>query len=111
MSNIGVLVDLDYCVGCYACQSACIDYNKLDLGLTYLRQCNMKPEDVDGKLVMFMSPIPLKLEACAECVSKEPVAPCQAICISRSLFVGEVDELLEKAKELGTHTHLFLPRA
>lgn len=110
MSKVGMLVDLDYCVGCYACQSACNDYNKLGLGLTYLKQCNMKPEEVDGELYMYMSPIPLKLEQCAHCYQTEDVAPCQAICISRSLYVAPVDELLDKAKELGTKTQIFMPR-
>lgn len=110
MSNVGMLVDLDYCVGCYACQSACNDYNGLGLGLTYLKQCNMKPEEVDGDLVMYMSPIPLKLEQCAHCLEAEGIAPCQAICISKSLYVGGVEDLLTKAKELGTKTQIFMPR-
>lgn len=39
MANIGILVDRDYCVGCFACQSACNDYHKLPLGETYLKLC------------------------------------------------------------------------
>lgn len=110
MSYVGVLVDLDYCVGCYACQSACNDYNKLPLGETYLKQCNLKPHPVDGDLSMFMCPIPYKLEACAACLATEGEAPCAQICITKSLHVGPVEDLLEKAKELGSRTVLFQPR-
>lgn len=110
MANVGILVDLEYCVGCYGCQSACNDYHHLPLGETYLKQCNLKPHKVDGDLSMFMCPIPYRIEKCAECLEHEEVAPCQAICISKSLWVDEVDNLLAKARELGTRTVLFQPR-
>lgn len=109
MSKVGVLVDLDYCVGCYACQSACNDYNKLPLGETYLKQCNLRPHEVDGDLKMFMAPIPYKLEQCQSCVKAEAIPPCAAICISKSLYVDTVEALLEKSKELGSRTLLFQP--
>ncbi len=111
MSNIGILVDLDYCVGCFACQSACNDYHKLPLGETYLKLCKEKPLKVDGDLAMFISPIPYKLEACAECVAQGGIAPCQAICISKSLYIGDVEELLETSRKLGSRTALYQPRA
>lgn len=110
MSKIGILIDLEYCVGCYGCQSACNDYNKLPLGETYLKQYNAKPHMVDGELSMFMCPIPYNLDKCAECVEQEDVAACQAICISKSIYVDELDKLQEKAKELGSRTVLFQPR-
>lgn len=59
---------------------------------------------------MFMCPIPYKLSACAECLAVEGKAPCQAICISKSIYVGKLDELLEKQAQLGSNAVLFLPR-
>lgn len=105
--KVGMLVDLDFCVGCYACQSACEDYNKLPLGITYLRVFNHKPDEVDGDLKMFMAPVPYKLEQCAECLSKEEKAPCTAICIAKALHVDEVDALNELADKMGRRTCLF----
>jgi len=109
MAKTGMLIDLDYCVGCYACQSACQDYFNLPLEETYLKTINTKPHEVDGEMKMFMAAIPYKLERCDECLEKEGVAPCQSICLSDSIFVGKVDELLDKAKELGTRTMLYMP--
>lgn len=109
MVKTGMLVDLDYCVGCYACQSACQDYHGLPLGETYLKTLNTKPQEVDGELKMFMAPIPYKLEQCAACLKKEGVTPCQKICISRSLYVGSIEMLLDVAEKLGTRTVLFQP--
>ena len=110
MAKVGVLIDLDYCVGCYGCQSACNDYWHLPLGETYLKQYNAKPVMVDGDLKMHMCPIPYNLDKCAECVENEEVAPCQAICISKSIYVGTLEELDKKYKELGSRTALFQPK-
>ncbi len=104
--KIGILVELDYCVGCYACQSACKDYNKLPIDKNYLKVLNTKPEEIDGALKMFMSPIPYNLDKCAECVTKEGVAPCTKICIGRCLHVDKV-ETLNKIAESATHRTLL----
>jgi len=105
--KVGMLVDLEFCVGCYACQSACQDYNDLDLGITYLRVINYKPDEVDGELMMFMAPIPYKLEQCAACVEKEGEAPCAKICIAKALYIDEVEKLTELAEGMDRRTCLF----
>ena len=46
--KIGVLVELDYCVGCSACQLACQDYYDLPVTETYMRVFLGKPDVVDG---------------------------------------------------------------
>ena len=43
--KIGVLVELDYCVGCSACQLACQDYYQLPVTETYMR-CFLGKTDV-----------------------------------------------------------------
>ena len=105
--NIGVLVETGYCVGCYACQSACQDYNNLSVHETYLRCVLVKPEYVDGDPVSFMSPVPYKTSKCAECLDKEGVAPCSKICIGRCLHIDAVDKLLAMAGDLGSGFALY----
>lgn len=108
MSNgIGVLVDLDLCVGCYACQSACNSHHHLPLGESYLKCIVDKPERVDGRLKMFLCPIPLALEHCAKCVGELDEPPCAPICIGGALSVGPVDELFLKASSTDRRSCLF----
>lgn len=106
--KIGVLVDLDYCVGCAACQLACQDYYQLPVTETYMRCFLGKPDIVDGKAEMFMSPYPYRLDRCAYCLEKEEgEAPCAAICIAKALHVGEIDEMEELARKSDWHTALY----
>ncbi|RDB63211.1 hypothetical protein C1878_04930 [Gordonibacter sp. 28C] len=105
--TIGMLVDLDFCVGCYACQSACSDHWDLPVGSSYLKVMNCKPEEVDGRLKMFLCPIPYSLDRCAQCVEFGEGASCAKICIGKALAVGEAGELAERAASLGRRTCLF----
>ncbi len=107
MKKMGLLVDLDFCMGCWACQSACNEKNKLPLGQTYLRMLNNKVEEVDGELMVRKFPVPLELDHCAECVpdGKQPV--CARICIGKALTFGDPEALLQKAEVLGRRTILY----
>ncbi|GHT78997.1 hypothetical protein FACS1894104_2980 [Actinomycetota bacterium] len=106
-NNTGLLVDLDFCVGCYACQSCCSEHWQLPVGSTYLRVLNCRPEEIDGKLQMFLCPIPLKLDYCAQCVDSEEGTPCTKICIGKAITIGDADALAAKAKDLGRPSCLF----
>ena len=68
--KIGVLVELDYCVGCSACQLACQDYYDLPVTETYMRVFLGKPDVVDGRHEMFMSPYAYRLDKCANCLGE-----------------------------------------
>lgn len=106
--KIGVLVDIDYCVGCSACQMACQNYYNLPVTETYMRMIIAKPDVVDGKHEMFMSPFPYRPDKCAYCLEKEEGnAPCASICIAKALHVGEVEELEKLADECGWRTALY----
>lgn len=91
--KIGMVVELDYCVGCYACQSACQDVNGLDVKETYLRCLVEKPESVEGEMYDFMAPVPYNLGKCAECIDRNGEAPCDLICIGKALHHGDAAAL------------------
>lgn len=107
VGKVAVLVELDYCVGCYACQSACQDCYDLPVTQTYLRNLIMKPERVDGNLESFMSPIPLALNHCAECLEKLGEAPCAQICIGKALHIASMEDIFEMAKGVSGKVALF----
>lgn len=105
--KVGVLVDLDYCVGCYACQSACQDYYELPVTETYMRCFIEKPDIVDGVTMMHMGPYPYDLEHCAYCLEQEGEAPCTKICIAKALHIGEPAEMEKLARESEGRTMLY----
>lgn len=99
MAKIAMAIDLDYCVGCFACESACKVANKLPDGVSWLNvhPRNLVPEEYKGKLVMDRFPIPVTVEMCYDCPDradgKQPV--CVTACVGRALFVGDPSTALK----------------
>jgi len=102
MAKIAMLVDLDRCVGCFACQNACKTVNNLPNGVAWLRVTpkEHKPEEVNGKLYMDRFPVPVTLDTCVNCPDRtnghQPL--CASVCMGKALWIGDADKALEKAK-------------
>ncbi len=64
----GILVDLDFCVGCYACEVACKQENNVPIGKQWIRVVSIGPEELNGKACMDF--IPMLLEGCTLCEHK-----------------------------------------
>jgi Fe-S-cluster-containing dehydrogenase component len=103
MAKIAMLVDLDRCVGCFACQNACKVVNGLSEGVTWLRVTpkEHKPEAVGDRLYMDRFPVPLTLETCEKCPDRagdhQPL--CASVCMGKALYIGDPDLLLDQAKK------------
>ena len=101
MTKIAMFVNLDRCVGCFACQSACKMVNKLPDGVVWLRVTpkEHKPEEVDGELVMDRFPVPISLDKCAVCPDRangdQPL--CAKVCMGRALWVGAPEKAFAMA--------------
>ena len=108
--NIGMLIDLDFCVGCYACQLACQNYYDMPPGEAYVKVFNNKPDEIDGHMMAYLTAYPYKLSRCAECLEKEGKAPCQDICIGKAIFVDEVEVLNDMADKMGRKVCIFRDR-
>lgn len=106
-NKINCLVELDYCVGCYACQSACQGINELPVKETYLRTVLLKPEKTEGVMHCFMCPIPYELDKCSECIDREGESPCSKICIGKALHFGTEEEIAQAKKEASGRTVVF----
>ena len=103
MAKIAMLIDLERCVGCFACQNACKMVNNLADGVIWLRVTpkEQKPEEVDGKLYMDRFPVPLTLETCLSCPDRtnghQPL--CVSVCMGKGLWIGDPDKAFEIAKK------------
>jgi len=61
----GILVDLDLCVGCYACEVACKQENNVPIGTRWIQVVTIGPKRVDGKLRMDF--LPMMTDKCTLC--------------------------------------------
>ena len=68
-----ILVDIDLCYGCFACEVACKQEHDLPVGLHWIRVHKVGPKKIDGKMHMDFYPThcmhcskPPCMEACPE---------------------------------------------
>jgi Fe-S-cluster-containing dehydrogenase component len=103
MAKIAMFVDLDRCVGCFACQAACKLINGLPEGINWLKVMpkEHKPEEVDGRLMMDRFPVPVTLEKCAVCPDRhngnQPL--CATVCMGKALWIGDPQTALRMAEQ------------
>ena len=103
MAEIAMFIDLDRCVGCFACQNACKLVNNLPDGVVWLKVTpkEHKPEEVDGKLYMDRFPVPVTLETCTDCPDRKNghLPLCTSVCMGKALWVGDPEKALLLAKD------------
>ena len=92
MSRRALLVDIDLCYGCFACEVACKQEHDLPVGPRLIRVHQVGPKSVDGKLTMDFYPMhcmhcskPACMEACPEdAITQRP----DSVVISRERCTG-----------------------
>jgi len=98
--TLGLLVDVDRCVGCYTCELAC----KQEHGEKRIRLHVLGPtRDEDGKTGL--ESVPLGLETCDLCQRRIQAADepaCVAACPTRALSVSSEPEILRRVHDQGT---------
>jgi Fe-S-cluster-containing hydrogenase component 2 len=103
MAKIAMLIDLERCVGCFACQNACKLVNNLPDGVIWLRVTpkENKPEEVNGKLFMDRFPVPVTLDVCADCPDRTNghLPLCASVCMGKALWIGDPEKAFEMAKK------------
>lgn len=99
----GLLYDMEYCTGCFACTVACKQENGFDAdtwGKKVIEQIYTFP---NGHVQVDNVPFPTKLcNYCAKRISsgEDDQPACVKACQSSIIYYGEIDELVKKMKEL-----------
>lgn len=93
MKKKTMVIDLDRCIGCYACEVSCKMENNVDLGVTYNKVLTMGPTGTFPKLEMYYLP-----SVCQSCYD----APCVEVCPTEASYINEDGAILvDKSKCIG----------
>jgi Fe-S-cluster-containing dehydrogenase component len=99
----GLLYDMEYCTGCFACTVACKQENEFDAdtwGMKAIEQIYTFP---DGHVQIDNVPFPTKLcNLCADRIasSEDEKPACVKACQASIIYYGETNELVKKMDEL-----------
>jgi Fe-S-cluster-containing dehydrogenase component len=94
--QIGLIVNLDLCMGCFACKVACKQEKGLPEGTQGIEVITLGPYEIDGELAMDF--LPVATEACDICAERRSAGDrpfCAQICPTKALTVQREDELLK----------------
>jgi Fe-S-cluster-containing dehydrogenase component len=97
---IGMLLNAERCTGCYSCQSACREINRVPFEEKWLEVVRRKPIIVDGELNLYHLLAP-QLDKCAECIERESPPLCVKVCMANCLYVAPVEKLIPITKNRG----------
>lgn len=95
-----IIVDLDRCVGCYACEVACRKENNLQEDEAWVKVSKIGPETIDGKLMMdFIVSITQDCTLCKDRLEKGLKPFCVSNCPTEALIYCDGCELLSNIKK------------
>lgn len=104
MSKKGILVDMNYCTGCHACEVACKQEHGYPVGIGGIKITEMIMESQDSDRVTF-DYVPYFSHHCDMCASRIAsgecdVPACAKHCGTASIHYGEIDELSKKLEDM-----------
>jgi Fe-S-cluster-containing dehydrogenase component len=105
----GLLIDYEYCTGCYACQVACAQEHNWPAGMGGIRVSEIVQKLPQDK--SYLSFIPFPTELCVLCAArtKKGLQPaCVQTCLANCMKYGRIEDL---AKEINkSRMVLWAPR-
>jgi Fe-S-cluster-containing dehydrogenase component len=106
----GLLIDYEYCTGCFACQVACAQEHRWPAGMGGIRVHEIVQKLPDDRSYLTFMPIPTELcVLCAARTRKGLQPACVQHCLSGCMKYGRIEDL---AKEMTkARMVLWAPRA
>jgi Fe-S-cluster-containing dehydrogenase component len=97
---MGLVANLELCMGCFACEVACKQEHNLPEGGKGIEVLTLGPYNVDGELAMDF--LPMGMEECDLCADrrKEGERPfCAQICPTKALTLRREEDILRLIRE------------
>jgi len=97
---LGLVANLDLCIGCFACQVACKQEHQLPEGTDGIQITTIGPYQHNGELAMDF--VPLCTDACDLCAARRAAGErpfCAQICPTQALALRGDDEILSVLRE------------
>lgn len=110
MAKMGLLIDYEYCTGCYSCVVACKQEHGFPAGQGGIMVNEIVTEGAEQVRVDFL-PFPTDLcDLCVKRAAKGESPACVKHCQSRCMIYGPLDELARNMEDM-KRSVLFAPRA
>jgi Fe-S-cluster-containing dehydrogenase component len=96
----GLLIDYEYCTGCYACQVACCQEYGHEAGSSGMSVIEQVVKRRNGKPYLAFIPFPTELCILCNPRTKKGLQPaCAQHCMARVIKWGEVEELAKQMRQ------------
>ena len=110
MGEYGILVEYDFCCGCFTCEIACKQELGLPAGQSGIRVRKVGPEIMNGKLNVYWFPLPTDTcNLCEHRIKEGGIPSCVKHCVTACLKFGKLEDLVQYMKQR-PRTMLFTPK-
>ena len=111
MSQLGLLIDYEFCTNCHTCEIACKAELDIPEGKWGIKVFEVGPWQIDdNRWQLTFVPVPTDIcNLCADRVSKGKKPACVHNCFTGAMKYGTVEEL-SKELEKKTRQVLFVPK-
>jgi len=109
-TKYGLLIDYEYCTGCYTCQVACAQEHGWPEGVVGIEVVKTIQKLPLGKVYLSFFPFPTRLcNLCAGRTMKGLMPACVKHCMARCMKYGPVEDLAKEMTKKG-RMMLWAPR-
>jgi Fe-S-cluster-containing dehydrogenase component len=109
MPRKGLLIDYEYCTGCYTCELACKQEHNFPAGISGIKVNEFITEDPDKIHIDYIPFTTRFCDLCAERTNRGEEPACVKHCQAMCMIYGTIDELA-KTMEAKPRSVIFAPR-
>ena len=112
MTQMGLMIDNEYCTGCHSCEVACKNEKDLPLGQWGIKVLELGPwKRQDGKSweYRFVPALTADCDLCEDRVAAGGQPSCQLHCLAQVIEYGPLDELARRMTEKGKMAMILIP--
>lgn len=96
----GLLIDYEYCTGCYTCQVACCQEHGWEAGMSGMQVIEQVQKLPKGRAYLTYLPFPTELcVLCASRTKKGQQPACVQHCMAGCIRYGRINDLAEEMKK------------